>query len=636
MMHFHFLPKRRIIILILLFVYGFSYAQSTNFSDEKRAKYICGFIRQITWPKKETKLTIGVLESNAIFSDELRRQAVPDNLRDKTLTVVSLKNLENLPPFHLLYVNKSWNPGANIDSLMTIAEKNGFLLITEAALFRQSMINFVALNEKTFYEVNEQSLQKAGFTYMSNLPSGAIKTKEDWEALFKETKKELDELKVDFERLQRQIEIQKQEIARQEKEISKNAAEITEMTREIERRREVMKNQREQLRNLENDIAEKQKQLKARDDEMNKQVEMIAAKQKEIEEQISINDQYSKDIEDKKSQIGGLNTQINEYLATLKMQNVIIVLGSLMLVFLAIFGLVVYLNYRQKNRLNRMLITKNAQITEQNVQIAQQNKEIAEQNKEITDSIIYARRIQTALLPSPKLIREHVELFIFYRPRDIVSGDFYWMSRKDDKLIIVAADCTGHGVPGAFMSMLGVAFLNEIINKEDEVYANEILNKLRTHVINSLYQAGRTEEENSSKDGMDIALCVIDYPSMTLQYAGAYNPLILIRNGELIEIKADKMPVAYSDYHGEKAFTNNLIPLFQNDCLYMFSDGYADQFGGFEEVSKKFSTKRLKNTLLNVCNLPIDEQEKKMAQHYDEWKGSNIQIDDVLLIGIKV
>jgi serine phosphatase RsbU (regulator of sigma subunit) len=228
-------------------------------------------------------------------------------------------------------------------------------------------------------------------------------------------------------------------------------------------------------------------------------------------------------------------------------------------------------------------------------------------------------------------------MFIFYRPRDIVSGDFYWMSKKEDKLIIVAADCTGHGVPGAFMSMLGVAFLNEIVNKENEVYANEILNKLREHVVNSLNQPSLPSSERSeelAKEGMDIALCVIDHQTLTLQYAGAYNPLIMIRDGELSEIKADKMPVAYSDYHGNKTFTNNLVALAPGDCVYMFSDGYADQFGGDDE--KKFSSKRLKAALLEVSSLPMSEQEKVMMQHHDNWKGNRNQIDDVLLIGIRI
>jgi len=623
---FKFSLKFSILLLTAIIVSGFLLTTSDDFTDDNRAKYICGFIRQITWPKKETKLTIGILESNTIFSQELKQQAIPENLRDKTLTIVSLKNLDNLPQLHLLYVNKNWNPELNIDSLMTVAEKKGFLLITEAALFRQSMINFVAINGQTYYELNEQSLQKAGFTYMSVLPFAAIKTKEDWEALFKETKQELDELKIDYEQLKKLIEIQKKEIARQEKIILENAEEIALMTEEIKRRQAQIDNQLAQLNRLNNDITDTKKELEKYHIEIDQQMLVI-------EEQSQINKQYSDEINNKKEQIGNLNVQINEYLATLRMQNVIIILGALLVLFLAGFGVYQYRNYKQKQRINKILEA-------QNIQISEQRDKIAHQNREITDSIISAYRIQRAVLPTRKSIEEYVDMFIFNRPRDIVSGDFYWTSKKEDKFIIVVADCTGHGVPGAFMSMLGIAFLNEIVNNENEVYANEILNKLREHVISSLHQEGQmTGGENYddlTKDGMDIALCVIDFPSMTLQYAGAYNPLLLIRNQEMTEIKADKMPVAYSDFHGNKVFTNNLIPLIPNDCIYMFSDGYADQFGGFKEKAKKYSTKRLKSALLEISNLPLSEQEAIVTKNYDEWKGSNYQVDDVLLVGIRI
>jgi len=629
--------KISVLLLIAVIISGFLYVPSDDFADDDRAKYICGFIRQITWPKRETRLTIGVLEPDTKFSDELRRQAIPDNLRDKILTVVSLTSLENLPQLHLLYVNKNRNPNVQIDSLMAVAETKGFLLISESALFRESMINFVAVEGQTYYELNEQSLQRAGFTYMSVLPFAAVKTKEDWEALFKATKQELDLLKVDYEQLKveierqkQEIELQKREIARQEKVISDNAAEIALMTEEIKRRQEQIDVQQAQLTRLSNDIAVTKRELDKYHAEIEQQMVVLEEKQRLIDEQTVINQQYSKEIDGKKAQISALNTQISEYLTILRMQKLIIVLGALLVIFLAVFGFYAYRNYRQKQRVNLLL-------KEQNEEITLQRDRIAYQNKEITDSIIYARRIQTAVLPTPNMLKDDLEMYIFYRPRDIVSGDFYWMSKKEDKLIIVAADCTGHGVPGAFMSMLGVAFLNEIVGKENEVYANEILNKLRDNVVRSLNQADRLEEgQGYTKDGMDIALCVIDYPSMTLQYAGAFNPLILIRDDGLMEIRADRMPVAYSDAHGNKQFTNNLIPLFPKDCLYMFSDGFADQFGGYEEKSKKYSGKRLKATLLSVYELSMTEQEAFMAQSYDEWKGSNEQIDDVLLVGIRI
>jgi len=623
------------LLLVSIVICDFSRAQSETFTNESRAKYICGFIRQITWPGNLRRLTMGVLESDIELSEELRLQATRSNLSGKRLIIMPLENLEDLSNIQLLYVNVNRNPEVNIESLMTIAIENNFLLISEGAVFQQSMINFVVINDKTFYEANVRALRRAGFEWSAVLPFGSVKSREDWESLFIETKQELEVIKVDYVELQHETKIQQREIARQKRIISENASEIAIMTKEIEIRQEQIDKQVTQLKQLSIDIEKRQKEMDEFHNEIEQQLliidekqSIIDEKQNTIDEQNSINAQYSSEIDEKKSQIGSLNTQISDYLETLKMQNVIMVLGLLMILILAVFIIYVYRNFRRNKRMNKIL---NAQ----NEEIISHRDLIAHQNKEITDSIIYARRIQNAVLPTPKILKDYLELYILYRPRDIVSGDFYWMSKKDDKLIIVAADCTGHGVPGAFMSMLGVAFLNEIINREDEIYANEILNKLRENVIRSLNQAGRMEEEKElTKDGMDIALCVIDYPSMTLQYAGAYNPLIMIRNKELIEIKADKMPVAYSDYHGEKKFTNNLIPLLPADCIYMFSDGYADQFDGNDE--KKYSRARLKSKLIEVCELPMKKQEEIMAQSYDEWKGSNKQIDDVLLIGVRI
>ena len=619
-----------ILLAVFVTVCGFiAYPQDDLFSDERRAGYIFDFIRQITWPKDKsiTVLKIGIPEDASNLGDEIIRQAVGSNkLRGKSVEVIRLSSFSNLPDLQILYIDIDQHPETNVNGLMSDLRKKGTLLITEAGVFKQSMINFVAKKGKTYYEVNEEALQKEGFKYMDILTFSAIKTKEDWETLFKETKQELDEEKIITARQRQEIEEQEKEIAKNTEEIAGMTVKITGMTEEIERQQERIDRQRNRLTTLRADITAKQKELKQQEKEIEQQELQITEKQQEIEEQSRINTLYGEEINTKQSQIGNLNTQINQQLAKLKMQNVIMIMGGLLVVFLAGFGIYIYRNYKQKQRVNRIL-------EQQNIEITEQRDRIARQNKEITDSIIYAQRIQKAILPKRSTMQGVLEMYIFYRPRDIVSGDFYWMTQKNDQLIIIAADCTGHGVPGAFMSMLGVAFLNEIIGKGEKMYANEILNELREYVIRSLHQTGISDEDRT-RDGMDIALCIVDYPSMTLQYAGAYNPLILIRNNELQEVKADKMPVAYSDYHGNMAFTNNLVPVIPGDCVYMFSDGYADQFGGNDE--KKFSSKRLKASLLEVSNLPMNEQEQVMAEKYDNWKGNHKQIDDVLLVGIRI
>lgn len=261
----------------------------------------------------------------------------------------------------------------------------------------------------------------------------------------------------------------------------------------------------------------------------------------------------------------------------------------------------------------------------------QQRDMITQQKQEITDSIHYARRIQAALLPPTQILNKHTsDHFILFKPKDIVSGDFYWMTEKNEKLIVTAVDCTGHGVPGAFMSMLGVSYLNEIVNMMDEVDAGELLNQMREYVIHSLRQK---ETEGESKDGMDMALCIIDTRGQTLQFAGANNPLYLLRNGELIETRGDKMPIGIHA-RDDQSFTKHTIDLRDGDSIYLFSDGYADQFGGPE--GKKFKYKPFKNLLISNNHLPMDEQKKVLDQTFMSWKGDLPQIDDVVVIGIKL
>ena len=264
-----------------------------------------------------------------------------------------------------------------------------------------------------------------------------------------------------------------------------------------------------------------------------------------------------------------------------------------------------------------------------NLKLAQQRDQIAEQRKEIVDSIRYAQHIQYAILPdttsNKEILSEH---FIFFLPRDIVSGDYYWAARRGNKSVVVAADCTGHGVPGAFLSILGISFLNEIVLKLGIETASEILDELRNRVKSIMT---KTIER---RDGMDISLCIIDYDAMELQFAGAYNSMYLIRDGILIEYKADKMPVGVHLFEYEQNFTNNIIPLQSNDMLYIFSDGFIDQFGG--ERNSKFKTKPFKQLLNNISALPTNQQKDILMETHKNWKRDEFQVDDILIIGIRI
>ncbi|MFY9309693.1 MAG: SpoIIE family protein phosphatase [Bacteroidia bacterium] len=280
-----------------------------------------------------------------------------------------------------------------------------------------------------------------------------------------------------------------------------------------------------------------------------------------------------------------------------------------------------------------------AEILEQKKVVEEQKQIVEEKNKDILDSIHYAKRIQDALLRDEEYVSLHLpDHFILYLPKDIVSGDFYWgiekkyetaQGKTEHFWYVAAVDCTGHGVPGAFMSMLGTVFLNDIIN-DNKVHAPaDILDELRNKVVKELGQTGKRDE---SKDGMDISLIRLNLNTLELQWAGANNALNLIRDGELSEIKADKQPIGY--YPEARPFTNHVIQLKKGDYIYLFSDGYADQFGG--PKGKKFKYKQLEQLLVSNAHLPLQQQKTQLKKAFYDWKGDLPQVDDVCIIGIKV
>jgi serine phosphatase RsbU (regulator of sigma subunit) len=258
-------------------------------------------------------------------------------------------------------------------------------------------------------------------------------------------------------------------------------------------------------------------------------------------------------------------------------------------------------------------------------------QEIERKHQEIVDSVTYAQRIQEAILPSRTEINLAIpHNAIMFKPRDIVSGDFYWFSQKGEESILACVDCTGHGVPGAFMSMIGNTLLNQIVNERDIVQPNLILNELNKEITSALKQDAAGSD---SRDGMDISIININANKKQLQYAGANRPLYFVRNNELIETKANKVAIGGHMQEEEKHFTNHVFELQKGDTIYLSSDGYADQFSPSD---KKLMTKRFKEIILGIQHLSMPEQEKYLAQYIDEWRGIMEQTDDVLVIGVRV
>ncbi len=246
-------------------------------------------------------------------------------------------------------------------------------------------------------------------------------------------------------------------------------------------------------------------------------------------------------------------------------------------------------------------------------------------------SLRYAGIIQKALMPDPESLKGCFrDYFVMFLPRDIVSGDFYYVLRKRNYLYIAAGDCTGHGVPGALLSILGISFLNETVHSKGELRANRILNLMREKIMKALRQKG---DRSEPKDSIDIGLCIFDSSSRTLQFSGANRPLLRLRNGELSEFRPDKMTIGVDPVQ-ESSFTNHTINTFPGDTFYLFSDGFADQFG--EITDKKFKYKHLKAIISSVAALPMEKQKEVIESTFMEWKGNTEQIDDVLIFGFQI
>ena len=434
----------------------------------------------------------------------------------------------------------------------------------------------------------------------------AIKTREDWESLYEKTEDELVLEKIITEQQYLLIEQQQDQIRDQEMLISDNRMTLEILRDEIEDREAEIEQKTNILQSQEKEILSQKQTINTQLNEVRQQREILAEQEQSIkakEETISL----------KEEEIREQDEKIVLQAEAIQTQQIIILAAVLAL--LLVFGLVYFIwrNYRNKKKANILLQA--------------QRDQIAYQKKHITDSIEYAKMIQTAILPSMELFSHKLEHFVLFKPRDIVSGDFYWAEEIDGKYLIVTADCTGHGVPGAFMSMLGVSLLNEIIISKKICRPDLILNMLREKIIEALKQ----EPGSVLKDGMEMTICLFDRESYMLQFSGANNPLYLISDGQLTQIRGDKMPVAIHDVM--EPFTLHQLPLKAGDVFYTFSDGYADQFGGPKR--KKFLAKNFRNLLLSIQDLSMLEQGNRLDEVFKEYRNDYEQVDDVVVIGVK-
>ena len=604
------------ILLVLVFISVASgLAAQQGFTDETRAIYILDISRYVlfndsTHDREQFIITVLDDDSNLYF--ELDKQAkTRKRIQGKPIVIRVCTDIEDLQPGQVVFVNRE--DGFDIDEVIKKIRGSNTLLISEDYPFRSSMINFVVIDGEPRFEANEELITQEGLSVNELFLAQAIKTREDWESLYVVTEGELKIEKGITEKQRLQIEQQQAQIHEQELLIANNRETLEMLRSEIEDREAEIEEKTGVLNRQEAEIASKNRTIETQVREVSQQQTILAEQEERIstiEEDISLKEEA---IARNEEEIRRQDEKIVWQAEAIQKQRMIILAVGVALLLL--FGLVYFIwrNYQNKKKANILLQA--------------QRDQIAYQKKHITDSIQYAKKIQTAILPSLELFSHNLEHFVLFKPRDIVSGDFYWAEEIDGRFLIVTADCTGHGVPGAFMSMLGISLLNEIIISKGISRPDRILNELRDKIIEALKQ----ETGSILKDGMDMTVCLLDRRDNKLQFSGANNPLYVISEGTLTQIKGDKMPVAIHDIMDP--FSLHQLYLKQGDTFYTFSDGYVDQFGG--PFQKKFLAKNFRDLLLTIQGIPMLEQGTRLDEVFTEYKKGVEQIDDVVVIGVR-
>ncbi|MCX6300588.1 MAG: YfiR/HmsC family protein [Bacteroidia bacterium] len=621
--------KAAIISLGLILSANITYGQG-GVDNPTRALYIFDLSKYIDYGPgfaDSSNFKIGVMLGDYDLIYELGNLAkTRTKIQDKPVMIVGFRNIESITHTQVLYLNKTAE--FNIEKVKSKITGHQTMLITEGYEFRESMLNFIVVNGRPRYDINEELVKNAGMTIPQEVLFMAIKTKEDWQNLFDIASKEIEVQKETIRQQVETIDIQKQEILKQKALLDSLDKEITEKEKTLNEKQKVLDNQFRQISRQQGEISSQKQTIIVQQQEVQVQKDTLSSQKEKITLQIAA-------IDDQLKKIGEQEDKIKLQLATLEKQKLILYFVLFALLLVSFLGYYIYRSYKIKKEANIRLEEKNRTISLQKDEIekqrdlaAAQRDQIAYQKKHITDSIMYAKRIQTALIPSLELFSDKLEHFVLYKPLAIVSGDFYWVSTVENKQIIICADCTGHGVPGAFMSMLGVTMLNEIVNNKHIIMPDQIIENLRQGVIKSFNQVA---DEDSIKDGMDISVCMVDFEKDLLWYSGANNPLYLIRGHELVHYRGDKMPVAI--HYRMQPFTLHRIEIKKGDEFFIFSDGYVDQFGGPRQ--KKFMSNQFKESLVELDDVPMLGQAERLNDIFEAWRGDTPQIDDVTLIGIR-
>lgn len=580
--------RRNCILFLAYFAFTFTASAQFSRSDESLATSIYTIMLNTTWENQSSFQTfqIGVLDSDTSFYSIAKKKYEGITLKGKKVSVVHFKTLDLISPTQVLCVDKKFNK--RIEKIAKAIAGNYTLLVTNSCKDEDyTMVNFNGRLKKDDFSINQENMQKAGLK-PTNQFEEYIQGTVQWEELLTESTEKL------------------------EKEREKVAA-----------KEQTIKAQKAKINYQEMTLDEKIKML-------DEQGEVLEEQAQKLEDQALAIEDQEQTLADQKRRIETQKGQINEQLHELGMQRVILIMGFVVL--LLILG-IAYVLYRNSMQRKKSIV----QLSEQHAIVSAQKDQIEKILFELTDSIRYALRIQNAVLPNEQTIRGTIpgDFFVMYKPKDIVSGDFFFVDRRGDWTLVAVADCTGHGVPGAFVSMLCISLLNEIVKQQEIMRADIILNELREKVITSLQQKGIQGEQ---MDGMDISLLLINNKTLKCHWSGANNPLYVVpsNTNKLEELKPDKRPIAI--YPDMKEFTNHEITANRGDVFYLFTDGYSDQFGG--EKGKKFMSRNFKNLLVEHAHKPMNEQGEILDSTIENWKRANgadfEQIDDITVLGIRI
>ncbi len=573
---------------------GFSQApaiKETQSASKIKASFIYSFSKSIKWPNEATinPFRICVLNNDELVS-RLKAIVANNKFRNRApFQVIHARKKSEIVSCQILLVNS--NSESDLKSIYNKIKGKPTLMVTENLLdYRQSIVSFVEVDGHMKFIVNKQKMSEAGLTASTVLYDLSITKEADWNNIID---------KVAY--------------------LTKNSN-----TKEVKLSKADLQKMLGAYSDLELEKRRKDSTIKQIEDSLQRRIQMFNAKMVEyrkIEDKIEENKAKIKDQERlMKNQSSEISRQTIKIGQQTQVIIIIFSLGFISLVFL----LFAIRSNIQRKKANQLLF-------EQKKEVENQKQLVDEKQKEIVDSINYARRIQTALMAHDKLLSKHLpEHFVLFRPKDIVAGDFYWATSTPGGFMYITGDCTGHGVPGAFMSLLNISKLNETINQKNITRPDLVFNDIRNEITRALNPEDSTED---SKDGMDAVLCKLDLRGMKLQYAAANNSFYVIRNKEVIVCKADKMHVGKA-FNTTGLFTYYEMDLQKGDCIYTFSDGYSDQFGGPNR--KRFKSVQLKELLLHISEKPMPEQRSILNDKFESWKGNIEQIDDVLVIGVRV